>query len=92
MYGSLSLILLSGVIVFLTYVPRWSAGGRCEAVPAGIAAGLAIGAVLAAYYLCREERTWLAPTLVVAGLAGAATWEGSVAPGSRTPCSPGAPW
>lgn len=74
MYGSLSLILLSGVIVFLTYVPALVRRGALRAVPAGIAAGLAIGAVLAAYYLCREERTWLAPALVVAGLAGAATW------------------
>lgn len=73
-YGSLSLILLSGVVVFLTYVPALVRRGPLRAVPVGLAAGLAIGAVLAAYYLCREERTWLAPALLVAGLAGAATW------------------
>jgi hypothetical protein len=74
MYGSLSLILLSGVLVFLTYVPALVRRGPLRAVPVGLAAGLAIGAVLAAYYLCREERSWLAPALLVAGLAGAATW------------------
>jgi hypothetical protein len=73
-YGSLSLILLSGVLVFLTYVPALVRRGPLRAVPAGLAAGLAIGAVLTAYYLCREERSWLAPALLVAGLAGAATW------------------
>jgi hypothetical protein len=73
-YGSLSLILLSGVLVFLTYVPALVRRGLLRAVPVGVAAGLAIGAVLAAYYLCREERSWLAPALLVAGLAGAATW------------------
>jgi hypothetical protein len=74
MYGSLSLILLSGVLVFLTYVPALVRRGPLRAVPVGLAAGLAIGAVLAAYYLCREERSWLAPALLMAGLAGAATW------------------
>jgi hypothetical protein len=74
MYGSLSLILLSGVLVFLTYVPALVRRGPLRAVPVGLAAGLAIGGVLAAYYLCREERSWLAPALLVAGLAGAATW------------------
>jgi hypothetical protein len=73
-YGSLSLILLSGVLVFLTYVPALVRRGPLRAVPAALAAGVAIGAVLAAYYLCREERSWLAPALLVAGLAGAATW------------------
>jgi hypothetical protein len=73
-YGSLSLILLSGVLVFLTYVPALVRRGPLRAVPVGLAAGLAIGVVLAAYYLCREERSWLAPALLVAGLAGAATW------------------
>ena len=73
-YGSLSLILLASVLVFLTYVPALVRRGPIRAVPVGLAAGLAIGAVLAAYYLCREERSWLAPALLVAGLAGAATW------------------
>ena len=73
-YGSLSLILVAGVLVFLTYVPALVRRGPLRAVPVGLAAGLAIGAVLAAYYLCREERSWLAPALLVAGLAGAATW------------------
>lgn len=73
-YGSLSLILLAGVLVFLTYVPALVRRGPRRAVPVGLAAGLAIGPVLAAYYLCREERSWLAPALLVAGLAGVATW------------------
>jgi len=83
-YGSLSLILLSGVLVFLTYVPALVRRGLLRAVPVGVAAGLAIGAVLAAYYLCREERSWLAPALLVAGLAGAATW-GRIGRGGEAP-------
>jgi hypothetical protein len=43
-------------------------------VPAGVVGGLAIGVTAAAYYLCREERTWLAPAVLVALLAGTAGW------------------
>ena len=90
-YGALSLILVCGLIVFLTYVPALVARGPRWSVPVGLAAGLAIGVTLAAYYLCREERSWLAPALVVAVLAGVARpGDGSAAPGSRRPCSPAA--
>jgi hypothetical protein len=73
-YGALSLILVSALIVFLTYVPGLVARGWRWAVPAGVVGGLAIGLTAAAYYLCREERTWLAPAVLVALLAGTAGW------------------
>ncbi len=73
-YGALSLILVCGLIIFLTYVPALVARGPRWSVPGGLAAGLAIGVTLAAYYLCREERSWLAPALAVAVLAGVARW------------------
>jgi hypothetical protein len=73
-YGALSLILVAALIVFLTYVPGLVARGLRWSVPAGVVAGLAIGVTAAAYYLCREERSWLAPALLVAVLAGTARW------------------
>lgn len=73
-YGALSLILVSALIVFLTYVPRLVARGLRWSVPAGVVSGSAIGVTAAAYYLCREERSWLAPALLVAVLAGTARW------------------
>jgi hypothetical protein len=73
-YGALSLILVSALIVFLTYVPGLVARGWRWSVPAGVVGGLAIGVTAAAYYLCREERTWLAPAVLVALLAGTARW------------------
>lgn len=73
-YGALSLILLSGVIVFLSHVPALIARGPRRAVPVGVAAGLGLGVVTAAYYLCREERSWLAPALAVGVVAGTARW------------------
>ena len=73
-YGALSLILVSALIVFLTYVPGLVARGWRWSVPAGVIGGLAIGLTAAAYYLCREERTWLGPAVLVALLAGTAGW------------------
>lgn len=73
-YGALSLILVSAVVIFLTYVPQLVSRGWRWSVPAGVVAGLAIGLTAAAYYLCREERSWLAPALLLAVLAGTAAW------------------
>ena len=73
-YGALSLILVSALIVFLSYVPGLVTRGWRWSVPAGMVWGLAIGVTAAAYYLCREERSWLAPAVVVAVLAGTAGW------------------
>jgi hypothetical protein len=73
-YGALSLILVTALIIFLTYVPGLVQRGVRWSVPAGVVAGLAIGVTAAAYYLCREERSWIAPALLVAVLAGTARW------------------
>jgi hypothetical protein len=73
-YGALSLMLVAGLIVFLTYVPSLVAAGPRRAFPAGLVGGAALGVVTAAYYLCREERSWLAPALLVGALAGMASW------------------
>jgi hypothetical protein len=73
-YGSLSLILIAGLLAFLTYVPGLVARGPRWSIPVGVLAGVAIGVTAAAYYLCREERTWLAPALLVTLVAGTARW------------------
>ncbi|HET6949261.1 MAG TPA: hypothetical protein VFI47_02740 [Acidimicrobiales bacterium] len=74
LYGSLSLLLLGGSLLLLTLVPALVARGPRWAVPAVVVAGPVLGLVAAGYYLCREERSWLGPALLVAGLAGVAHW------------------
>jgi hypothetical protein len=74
LYASLSLLLVGGSLLMLTLVPALAARGPRWSVPSVLAAGPLLGLVAAGYYLCREERSWLAPALVVAGLAGIAHW------------------
>ena len=73
-YGSLSLILVAGTILFLALLPRLLALGLGWTVPVVAAAGAALGVTGAAYYMCRDERAWVAPAVALAALAGVATW------------------
>jgi hypothetical protein len=77
LYGSLSLMLVAGLVIFLTYVPALVRRGPAWAVPTVVAGGAAFGVLGATYYLCRDERAWLVPALVVAAAAGLATWRGT---------------
>lgn len=73
-YGSLCLLLVGGIVLLLASVPALASRGLRWAVPVLAVAGPALGVVAAGYYLCREERSWLAPTIVLAGVACVAGW------------------
>ena len=90
-YGSLSLILVAGLVVFLTYVPALVRRGLRWSIPAGVLVGATTGFVAAAYYLCREERTWLAPALGSRPSPARQAGGASAGPGSRRRCWPAAP-
>jgi hypothetical protein len=78
-YGSLSLLLVGATLLFLAYVPGLVRRGAW-AVPLILAAGVALGLMAGAYYITRDERSWLAPALLAAAVAGVASWarEGKV--------------
>ena len=73
-YGSLSLLLVFGTILFLSLLPGLLARGVRWTVPVVAVAGAALGATGAAYYMCRDERAWVAPAVVLATGAGVASW------------------
>jgi hypothetical protein len=73
LYGSLSLMLVGATLLFLAYVPALVRRGAW-AVPVIVVAGGALGLLAGAYYLTRDERSWLAPALLTSAVAGIATW------------------
>jgi hypothetical protein len=73
-YGSLCLLLVAGVLLLLTSVPALVRRGPAWSVPTVAVAGAGLGVVGAAYHLCRDERLWLVPALVIAAAAGLARW------------------
>jgi hypothetical protein len=74
-YASFSLLLVAGVVLFLTLVPPVVRRGLVWSALASVLGGLVLGTVAAGYYLLRDERPWLAPAVVVAALAGMASWK-----------------
>jgi hypothetical protein len=74
LYGSLCLLLVGGIALLGSLVPALAARGPRWAVPAVVLAAPALGLVAAAYYLTREERTWLAPTVAIVAVACVAAW------------------
>jgi hypothetical protein len=73
-YTSFALLLIGGIVLLVSVVPTLTTTrygwGYVLLVPG---AGL-IGVVAAGYYLCREERAWIAPALLVAAVAGVWSW------------------
>ena len=79
-YSALCLLLVGLVLLITTEVPAVGRRGAAVAVPLALAAAAVLGIVAAAYYITREERIWLAPTLVLAVAAGVLSWR---RPGAR---------
>ncbi len=73
-YGSLSLLLFGGVLLATSWVPALVRQAAAVWIPVLAVVGLALGVVLAAYHLTREERVWLYPALAIAVVAGLASW------------------
>jgi len=74
LYAELSLLLVGLVLLGLTFL---GSVGRRRPWLTWLVVGLfgvAIGAVAAGYYMCREERPWLVPTLLVTVAAGIWGW------------------
>jgi hypothetical protein len=74
MYGSLSLLLVGAVLLTVTEVPTAVRRGIGWTLALVAVAGVAMGLIAAAYYITREERLWLVPTLVLAAVGSAAGW------------------
>jgi hypothetical protein len=73
-YTSVSILLIGSVLLLVSFVPafartRYGWGYAPLAVGGGFT-----GLVAAAYYLCREERVWIAPAVLVAVAAGIWSW------------------
>ena len=73
-YTSVSILLIGSVLLLVSFVPalartRYGWGYAPLAVGGGF-----IGLVAAVYYLCREEREWIAPALLIAVAAGIWGW------------------
>ena len=73
LYSSLSLLLVGATLVIVTYVPAL-VRRKWLAIPFVLGAGLALGVVAGAYFLTCEERSWLAPAILAAAVAGSTSW------------------
>ena len=75
-YTSFGLLLLGLILLVVSLVPRLAHTTRGWGFVLIAIAGALIGVIGAAYYLCREERDWIAPAVVVALCAGLLAWKG----------------
>jgi hypothetical protein len=73
-YSALCLLLVGLVLLVTTEVPAIGRRRAASAVPLALAVAAVLGMVAAAYFITREERIWLAPTLLVAVAAGVLSW------------------
>jgi hypothetical protein len=73
LYSSLSLLLVGATLVIVTYVPAL-VRRKWLAIPFVLGAGLVLGLIAGAYFLTREERSWLAPAVLAAAVAGTISW------------------
>lgn len=73
-YGSLSLLLVGVVLLVVTEIPAALRRGAAWTFVLIAVGGAAVGMIAAAYYITREERVWLGPTLVLALVGAAASW------------------
>lgn len=79
-YTSLALLTLGATLLMIDAVPglvraRYGVGFGGLAI-----GGTVIGVSAAGYYLCREERAWLAPALLIGVAAAVWNWRGRLAP------------
>jgi hypothetical protein len=79
-YASFSLLLLGSVLLAVSFVPRLAYTRRGWGYLLLVGGGAVIGFVGAAYYLCREERAWIAPAVLLAAGAGLWSWRGTGRP------------
>jgi hypothetical protein len=77
-YTSVAILLIGSVLLLVSFVPaladtRYGWGYAPLASGGGL-----IGLIAAAYYLCREERVWIVPAVVIAVAAGIWSWRRGV--------------
>jgi hypothetical protein len=73
-YGSVSLMLVGAVVLVVAEIPGLVRRGALVALPVLTIGGIAVGALASVYYITREERIWLAPTVLLAFVVGIVTW------------------
>jgi hypothetical protein len=79
-YGSLGLLLVGAVILTSAEIAGLARRGLRTAVPVLALAGAAVGALGAVYYITREERVWLAPTVALGAIVAVITWRRQAVP------------
>ena len=73
-YTSVSILLVGSVLFWSASCRRLRRPGTAGDIAPLVVGGGFIGLVAAAYYLCREERAWIAPAVLVAVVAGIWSW------------------
>jgi hypothetical protein len=75
LYGTESLLLIATILLVVSAVPALMARNQVVAFGVMVVGGVAIGVLTAAYYLTREERIWLGPAVLAAGVVAVVTWQ-----------------
>ena len=73
-YTSVSILLVGSVLLLVSFVPALAETRSGWGFAPLVVGGGFTGLVAAAYYLCREERAWIAPAVLVAVVAGIWSW------------------
>jgi hypothetical protein len=74
LYGPVSLLVIALALLIVAYMPSIARRGGAWLVVVAVAGGAALGVTASLYYLTRDERPWLVPTLLAVAVVGAATW------------------
>jgi hypothetical protein len=74
LYGPVSLLAVGLGLLLVAYLPSVARRGHGWLALTAVAAGGSLGIVGALYYLTRDERQWLAPTVLALGVVAVVTW------------------
>ena len=73
-YTSVSILLIGSVLLLVSFVPALARTRYGWGYALLVTGGGFTGLVAAAYYLCREERSWIAPAVLISMTAGMWSW------------------
>ena len=73
-YTSVSILLIGSVLLLVSFVPELARTRYGWGYALLVTGGGFTGLAAAAYYLCREERSWIAPAVLISMAAGMCSW------------------